>query len=494
METVPEFGKVINLNIKDIRLDKRNFRIDHDEISSDEEIIEKLFDEEKIIEMAEDIVTANGLNPHENLLAVIENGKKIVIEGNRRLLAINCILDNSIVPEKYRAKFQRVVGTSSQDLLSKLSKVNVVFFATREEAKPYIASKHSGESTLQWGLISQWRRDKYEYDTQGKDLDKTIEVLKIGREKIINSIKWFNIVQYGRGLGYWDDEHLRLEISQNRLEGTRMSRALEFKSITNALGIVFDEKYEVRYIQEMTKEKFDFVLFKFLKSSLLDVDVDRIDTRTPTVTILDLISKWKSEYDSAHPIPTTPAPLPPNTIQTTVGGDQPTSPPRTTSTAHPPGKGARTAQGRRLGSEKYLKNLKRHLKVTDPRIVRLVEELSTINYTKNPIASLLLIRSLLEQVLLFKIREKGKESDLRKQYNREPRLDDIVKFAITNKNDLFSDPTIADPLQYVQQSGGHRKFLNDVVHDSWVDPQTAHAELISGDLRNFFVAILKGCV
>ncbi len=495
METDYVPGKVVEMSISALKLDKKNFRIDFESAGRDGGSEEKLFDEEDIIGMAEDIVTANGLNPQENLLVVVEDGKNIVIEGNRRLLAINCILNPNLVPEKYRAEFRRVINNPPQDLIAKLKNVNVVFIRSRNEAKQYIASKHSGESTLQWSLISQWRHVKYEYDTQDKDLNKTIEVLRIGRDKVISSIKWFNIIEYGRKLGYWDDEHLREQISRNRLEASRMTRALQFNSVMSALGITFNENYDLTHSSEFTKEKFDFVLFKFLKSSLLDVRQDRIDTRTETSDILGLISRWKDEYDAAHPIANTPrGNSQGNDSNTTnthsdddtrrqkrdssqTGGHETRNHTRTTRSGPP---------------ERYLKSLYKGLTIEDSRIRGVTKELKDINYTKNPIAALMLIRSLLELTLMYQIKSKGKEQELKNSVRREPTLDDIVKFTITNKSSLFSDPTIADPLQYVQQSGGHRKFLNDVVHDSWVDPQTGHVEVISGDLRNFFKAVLGG--
>ena len=495
METKIDYGKVVQVDVNDLKLDRKNFRLDFEQISLDEQTAEMLFDEEDILDIAEDIVSANGLSPLDNFLAVIENGKKIVIEGNRRLLAINCILNPELVPERFRNDFNNIISNASSDMISKVGKVNVVFFKSREETKQYIASKHSGESTKQWSLISQWRHIKYEYDTQEKSVEKTVNSLKISREKVINSIKWFNIIQYGRGLGFWDDEHLRSKISKNRLEASRMTRALEYKEILAALGISFSENYEVIHAPELTSEKFNFLLFKFLKSSLIDVGSEIIDTRTPTSEILQMINRWKSEYDSVHPASAS------ETVSTNSGtqsnggsrreGDRNTNGnTRTTSGDRSDSRRNRTGSGGH--TEKYLKSLKRHLNIEDDRINRLTAELSYINYTRNPVAALMLIRALLESTLLYQIKSKNMFSELREQSRGEPRLDDIVKFSLTNKDRLFANPQLANSLQYVQQAGGHRKFLNDVVHDTFIDPTTAHAELISGDLRNLFIAIISG--
>lgn len=59
--------------------------------------------------MAEDIVSSGGLNSRENLLVVQENGLNIVLEGNRRLLAINSILNPKLVQSSKITKIDRIM-------------------------------------------------------------------------------------------------------------------------------------------------------------------------------------------------------------------------------------------------------------------------------------------------------------------------------------------------------------------------------------------------
>ena len=96
-----ERGKVLEVSVDDLKIDMDNFRIDRGTSQDWKQVMLRLFEEEDIIEMAEDIISSGGLNPHENLLAVKENNSNIVLEGNRRLLAIKCILNPDIVPENY---------------------------------------------------------------------------------------------------------------------------------------------------------------------------------------------------------------------------------------------------------------------------------------------------------------------------------------------------------------------------------------------------------
>ena len=177
MESEIELGKVIEMDVNDLKLDSKNFRIDPTGVIDWKAVVNKLFDEEDITEMAEDIISSGGLNPHENILAVREEQNNIVLEGNRRLLAIKSILIPDIVPLNKKAEFEKIMESVTDDLKARISRVKTVFMESREKAKQYIVAKHSGLSTKQWGLVSQWRFVKTEYDNQNKDLNATVAAL-----------------------------------------------------------------------------------------------------------------------------------------------------------------------------------------------------------------------------------------------------------------------------------------------------------------------------
>ena len=491
-----EYGKVLEIGISDLRLDKQNYRLDFTSISENERD-EKLFEEEDIIGMAEDIVSSNGLNPHENILAIKEDGKNIVLEGNRRLLAINCILNRNLVPSRYRDEFNRVVQSPPPELLSQLKKVRVVFLRSRDEARPYIADKHSGLSTKQWSLISQWRFVKAEYDRLGKDINATVNSLKIDRGKAINSLKAYSFLNYARRLSFWDTDGLREEISKNRLEPTRMTRALEYADVVNALGLTFDVNFQVGHKPEFSDEKFDYIIYQFTKSTLTDTTNDRIDTRSTRDEIVTLIRRWADSFDRTHPQQATTASSSGNSPRT--GGTNTTSPgpaqPPTAGTPGVPPVSPATATSRHLRPEKYFEKLR--CSIPDQRLSKLTTELSEISKRGRvdafPAAAIMLSRALIESCLLYKIEEKNLTNSLKSGcYRGRCGLDEVISFSIANANQLFVDPAIANPLRYLQGNGGHRNFMNDVVHGNYVDPTPAALEAIAGDVRELIKAILSG--
>ncbi len=492
-----EFGTPIMVRVSDLRLDRKNYRVDWKPETTEEEIILKLFEEEDIVEMAEDIVDSGGLNPQENFIATREDGKNIVLEGNRRLLAIFCILDPSRVPQKYRNQFNDAIGSPSPELKKKLSKVTVVFFKSREEARPLIAYKHSGLSLKQWGLISQYRFVMDEYLKNNRDLEKTISNLKLDRPTVVNALKNYSLIKYIRGLNVWDEQGLRAEINRNRLELTRMTRPLQFADVKNALGLDYNNHFELA-IQGMTREKFDYIIFKFAKASLIDDEGDVIGTRSSKEEILALISKWKSEYDSEHP--QSGAPSGGGTSGTTSGGESggTTTGGGTggTGTTTPTTDITRTTRHvKQTRPEKYFEKL--ICTVQDQRLARLTLELSELSKGKRieqfPLATTLLIRALVDSALRYQIVKKGKKEEIQKIENKNMEnldLDTIVTFAINKAEDLFDDPRSAKAsLQAFQRN--HRTYLNHVVHGLWVDPTPSHIEGIAGDIRELLRKILS---
>lgn len=69
---------------EDLRFDARNPRLADEEGASQEELLETLWRDFAVDEVALSIA-ANGYFPHEPLFATREHGELVVIEGNRRL-------------------------------------------------------------------------------------------------------------------------------------------------------------------------------------------------------------------------------------------------------------------------------------------------------------------------------------------------------------------------------------------------------------------------
>ncbi len=114
------------------------------------------------IDMLRDIVSQGKLNPSEFPIVTRENGKLVVLEGNRRLTALKLWRDPSVLDsssalaEKYGKRVERAV------LSSRYSPIETIFVhevSSRNEARHWIAIKHEsgqgGRATSRWNALMQ---------------------------------------------------------------------------------------------------------------------------------------------------------------------------------------------------------------------------------------------------------------------------------------------------------------------------------------------------
>lgn len=484
MTDIADFSKQAYVDIDELFINKDNYRLDTRKITTIEDAMDILFEEEDIIGMAKDIISFGGLYPQENLLVVKEGGKNIVLEGNRRALAIKCIIHPDLVPKRFKDKFEKAVGNIDDGLKNRIRKIAVIFVPSRDSVLRIISDKHADYGYRKWEQISQWNFMKAVFEKNGKDTEKTMEMLGGDRQIVSNYIKYHNYLEFVRGLTLWDEHGGREKIESYKLEPTRMTRALGYKDILNELGINFDPKtYDIIPTESPLSEKTNYVNYKFARASLIDTTGDIIDTRSTKGEILELIAKWKSEFDKLTPQDNKSA----TSDESDKNAEGPANPEEETSVEFKP----------KVKPEIFFEKLK--CTVNNNRLARLTQELSQLSKRDRidtfPAATTLLTRALLESCLRYQIDDvKHRRRDVETQYRKDfdsISLDDIVKYCINNSESLFQESKKAKiVLERVQAV--HRKFLNSIVHDSWIDPTPASIQGIAGDTRELLRKILNG--
>ena len=92
--------------------------------------------------LAKKIADAGGLYPNESLVVVIEDGKKIVVEGNRRLASLKLLNSPDLAPEPMIARFRTLSHSIGQQAIEK---VDIVVAPSRAAAAGLIVSRHTGD-------------------------------------------------------------------------------------------------------------------------------------------------------------------------------------------------------------------------------------------------------------------------------------------------------------------------------------------------------------
>ena len=126
------------MRVSELSFDFQNPRLveyDLPKGATDEEVIKILWDAMDVRELVLSIA-ASGFFAHEPLIVTQENGKNIVIEGNRRLAAVKVLLDPDI-GENLQTTLP-LISTEDKEELRELP----IVFETRESAWQYIGFKH----------------------------------------------------------------------------------------------------------------------------------------------------------------------------------------------------------------------------------------------------------------------------------------------------------------------------------------------------------------
>ena len=144
-----------NRSIKRLHLDLRNPRLGRPSVDTEADAMARLLKEfgTKIIGLARSIAE-HGLNPTESWAIVREDGKYVVLEGNRRLVACGLLDNPRKAPDpETAAAFERIKrgGRATGSYLNP----SCVEFERRADARYWIHLKHhgagSGEGTAAWG-------------------------------------------------------------------------------------------------------------------------------------------------------------------------------------------------------------------------------------------------------------------------------------------------------------------------------------------------------
>jgi hypothetical protein len=116
-------------------------------------LIEELVLHDDVYPLARNIV-ANGFFPNEALIAVEEENKLIVVEGNRRLAACKLLLSPEAAPTSFQARFKSLASTFDQN---QIKTVPVLVPPSRDAAIPLIIARHTATQIQHWEPLMQAR-------------------------------------------------------------------------------------------------------------------------------------------------------------------------------------------------------------------------------------------------------------------------------------------------------------------------------------------------
>lgn len=256
--------ETFDYKVTSLQLDVNNPRIRYSKENLNQtQILKLLIEKEKIYDLAKKI-SEEGYFIGEEPIICIENGKKVVLEGNRRIASLKLLQD----PKKY------LTVTKANVLLQNILKNNIPvdeykikchIAPNRLLANPIIYSRHKGDAVKRWETGNQYSFVAEMYYQDALDVDDICDVLNETRGNILKTIKLYNLFREGQSL--LEKEGFHIDSSNFNL--TNLERLYNVDDARQFFGITFDNDNGeiIRMLPEEEYEKRILLVFKELVNS-----------------------------------------------------------------------------------------------------------------------------------------------------------------------------------------------------------------------------------
>jgi hypothetical protein len=233
-----EVEKAVPVRPQDLFLDPKNPRLldSNFKLKDQDQILERLWTEFNVSEITNSIVASECFWQHEPLIAAREDGKLVVIEGNRRLAAVQLLLS----PER-----QGRIGATGVPEISKKLRANLaglpVIEKPRREVWDFIGFKHVN-GPQEWDSIAKAQyiaRIHEDYEVPLPDIATAIGDRNATVERLYHGLK---VLQQAQNAGVFDPAdrfHQRKDFAYSHLW-----TGLGYEGVRAFLGMADREKSE----------------------------------------------------------------------------------------------------------------------------------------------------------------------------------------------------------------------------------------------------------
>lgn len=222
MSKTKELAEDVELPLAELKFDQENPRFADMSFSDDDELIQYLYDTMDVDEIIQSIMSSGYLN-YEPLIVMKDKGKYIVLEGNRRLAALQII-----ALQPLRAKLGINLPPPPQNALPQQIKVRVV--DSRDKARAYIGFKHIN-GPMKWDALA---KAKYaaEWFKDGGNIAQISKTLGDNHNTVRRLVNGWFALQQARASGF-DME----DTSKKRFAFSHLYTALTRNGYRDFLGL-----------------------------------------------------------------------------------------------------------------------------------------------------------------------------------------------------------------------------------------------------------------
>lgn len=255
--------------IASLHLDTKNPRLGREvTASAPREIIQYLFEHDKAMDVVQSIAT-RGFFPNEPLLAVRENGRLVVVEGNRRLAALKVLKEPGLLEGPKQRQAER---WSRQIAAQAIDNVPVTIAPNRRATDRLIAGRHIGTPVLPWeaenraSFILEKLEEGYDNEELRDDLGFTLTDIQKARQTRA-------IAEMARSLDLPEEVKAKLENPRAKVF-TTLARVVDSTVGRDYLRVEPDSEHGLRG----TTEKTEFL--KGFRKLVSDIALGKQSSRT----------------------------------------------------------------------------------------------------------------------------------------------------------------------------------------------------------------------
>jgi len=242
----------------------------------EDEILKILWEAMDVRELVQSI-SASGFFPHEALIVTNDNGRNIVIEGNRRLAAVKVLLggDNS-------KELGWVVPTLSKEKRADLEAIPTIF-STREEAWRFLGFKHVN-GPAKWSSYAKASYIATVHKTFGISLADIANQIGDRHNTVQRLYRGLMVLEQAEREGVYRREN----VFRTRLAFSHLYTGLDYEGIGNFLAVAAKEKEtESPVPHEKLKELGEFCVWLYGDKSQNRPPV--VETQNPDLRTLNAV-------------------------------------------------------------------------------------------------------------------------------------------------------------------------------------------------------------
>lgn len=474
--------KTDELDPRKILLDVRNPRIEVSKGASQDEIRLKLLEFEDVLELARNIEKNNGLFYGERIITVVEGGKQVVLEGNRRIAACQMLLAPDLVPSAYKMRFPKASATTKAGL----RKLSADVAPDRETAEPILTKRHTERGVKPWSPVAKMRRAVRLLDQLS--VDQVAQLLGTSPTQVKKLVRPYRLLKYAIELKGWN-EHERKALEDEKLKTNPYTRFFTLGKTKEILQIHFngDENIVSALPPKVFKEQMTRIARDFLIPDPTS-GRPRCDTRTdPAEYFSAFINSPEGKAAAAAAAAGDAGPA----TGGASGGKSGGKPPSGGAGGSPSGDKAPpvNAKPKTPKASVFFENLQCH--VQDDNLIKLTDEIRRIDHKRMTIAASLLTRSIFECALVYKIKSMKKWGELIKADGKDPGLAEIIKFSGNFANGVFAENNICKALRS-HTTVQAKSYLDAMTHLKYQNADAPTLESVANNLRQVIQYILSG--